>query len=123
MKTGIELLAENPKALARFCELLAERATVCGLENEILKEADSLRVQLAAARAINFSPENLLNFCCEKTHPRLTMTAAAIGRERGQRLGREAGQNSILEARNFAKARTAIIAPWLVEAVTEDDGE
>ena len=115
MKTDIELLAENPKALARFCERLAERATVCALNREILKESESLRALITTAQACDLETENLLIFRREKKHPRLLMVAAAIGRERGQRLGREAGQNSLLEAQKFAELQTAKNAQWLAE--------
>jgi len=123
MKSDIQLLAENPQALARFCELLAEHATVCALNREILKESESLRIQVAAARAIKFSTDRLLDFHRKKTHPRLLMCADAIGRERGQRTGQEAGQRSILEAQEYSKLQLKHSAPWLVEAVTEEDGE
>ena len=41
----------------------------------------------------------------------------------GQRLGRERGQNLILEAREFASLQLANNAPWLAEAEPEEDGE
>ena len=121
MKSDIQLLADNPKALSRFCELLEQHATVCALNREILKESESLRIQVAAARAIKFSTDRLLDFHRKKTHPRLLMCADAIGRERGQRTGQEAGQRSILEARKFASMQLANNAPWLGEVEAEED--
>ena len=96
-------------------------ATVCALNREIAKDSDSLRIQIAAARAINFNSEKLLNLCRNKTHPRLLICADAIGRERGQRNGQEAGERSILEARKFASLQLANNAPWLGEVETEED--
>jgi len=121
MKTGIELLAENPKALQKFCDLLAERATVCELNREIIKGSESLRTQTAAARAINFNTENLMKFSRKRTHPRLLMVADAIGRERGARIGKIAARRMIKEAHRFAELQTATLAPLLDMAEMKDE--
>ena len=123
MKTDFELLSENPKALKRFCDLLVQHATVIGIEIEIDKISDSLRTQLTAARVCGLDTENLLQLCHNKQHKRLLVFATAVGTERGKRIGRQAGQSSVLEARKFAEVHTATNAPWLAGAVTEEDGE
>jgi len=123
MKTNYELLAENPKALKHFCDLLIEHATVIGIDKEINKLSESLRTQLTAARACELDPTELLRLCRDKKHERLLVFATAVGTERGKRIGKQAGQNSIKEAHEFASLQLANLAPWLVETVTEEDGE
>ena len=121
MKTNCELLAENPKALQHFCDLLVQHATVIGIEIEIDKISKSLRTQLTAARVCGLDTQNLLQLCRNRQHERLLVFATAVGTERGQRLGREAGQNSIMEARKFASLNLVNNAPWLGEVEAEED--
>ncbi len=121
MKSNVELLIEYPKALNRFCELLLEHSTVVGIDIEIEKLSESLRTQLAAARACGLNAGQLLNHCRSKKHERLLVFATAVGTERGKRIGQEAGQRSILEAHEFASLQLANNAPWLVEVELIDD--
>ena len=121
MKTNFELLAENPKALKRFCDLLIEHATVIGIEIEIDKISESLRTQLTAAQACELDPTELLRLCRDKKHERLLVFATAVGTERGKRIGEQAAQNMIKEAREFAELQIANNAPWLGEAEAQED--
>ena len=121
MKTDFELLSENPKALKRFCDLLVQHATVIGLEIEIDKISESLRTQLTAARVCGLDTSQLLDHCRTERHERLQVFATAVGTERGKRIGRQAGQSSVLEARKFAEVHTAINAPWLGKAEAQED--
>ena len=121
MKTDFELLSENPKALKRFCDLLIEHATVVGIEIEIDKISDSLRTQFTAARVCGLPTDEFLRMCRNRQHSRLLMLADAIGIERGRRIGREAAQRSILEARKFASLQLASNAPWSGEVEAEED--
>ena len=122
VKSNTQLLIENPKLLARFCELLVQRATVTGIEIEVVKISESLRTQLSAARACDLDTTRLLKYCRAKKHDRLLVFAHAVGQERGQRLGRERGQQLLEEARMFAELQVARLVPFLgdVEPIADD---
>ncbi len=121
VKTNAELVMADPILLARFHDLLVERATVVGINIEIAKISERLRIQLEAARVCGLDASKLLNYCREKKHVRLLVFAHAVGQERGQRLGREAGQRKILEAQEFAELQTANAAPFSDKAKLTDE--
>ena len=101
MKTDIELLMESPEAMRRFQHALEQAATVIGINMEISKISASLRTQLIAAAVCGLDPSNLLEYCRGKRHERLLVLAAAVGAERGKRLGRARAKEIISEARKF----------------------
>ena len=101
MKTNYELLAENPEAMQRFCEALEREATVIGIEIEIRKLSDTLREQVCFARANNIDPSGLLEHRRNQKHDLLLACAYAIGKERGQRIGKEHAQLRDLEGQTF----------------------
>ena len=119
----LELLKAHPEAMRRFCESLEREATVIGIEIDIQKILDSLRVDLWVLKECNLPSARLLAKVRNRKRDLLEVCAAAVGIERGQRLGREAGQNSIMEAHEFASLQLANSAPWLVEAEEKEDGD
>lgn len=122
-KSNIELLIESPRAMIEFREAMAERATVCELEDEIRKLSHSLREHLSTARVCDLDISNLLNYRREQKHDRLLACAYAIGKERGTRLGKSAARRMIMEAYESSEQQLKVFAPWLDEAVTEEDSE
>lgn len=100
-KSNTELLIESPEAMRRFCEGLEREATVGGIDIEIGKISDRLRLQLGAARACGLDPDNLLEYCRAERHEWLLIFATAVGTARGKRIGKQAGERSISEARTF----------------------
>ncbi len=103
----IELLKAHPEALQRFCDALERMATQVGVNEEIEKLSDSLRTQLMAAVVCKLDPSNLLQYCRNRNHSLLLMVAAAVGIERGKRIGKAHAQQMISEAYEFASLQTA----------------
>ena len=59
----------------------------------------------------------------EKDFEVMAALAYFVGAEQGMRVGKPAAKRMIKEARRFASLQLANNAPWLVEVVTEEDGE
>jgi hypothetical protein len=80
MKTDVERLIANPVALRRFCDLLVDHATVAGIDAEIDKISDQLRIQLAAARDWWLDTGNLLELRRNKqnTYPLTALSAHRV---------------------------------------------
>ena len=102
MKNQIELLISNPEALQCFCDSLEREATQIGVNEQIEKISDSLRTQLMVAAACEIDPHNLLEYRRKQNHDWLLLIAAAVGIERGKRIGKEHAQRMISEAYEFA---------------------
>ena len=119
----LELLKAHPEAMQRFCEALEREATVIGIEIEIQKILDSVRVNLWVLKECNLPSVRFLAKVRDRKRDLLEVCAAAVGIERGKRIGKQAAQNMIMEARKFASLQLANSALWLAGAVTEEDGE
>ena len=106
-KEQLELLKAHPEAMQRFCESLEREATVIGIEYEIQKILDSLRVDLWVLKECNLPSTNFLAKVRDRKRGLLEVCAAAVGIERGKRLGKLAGERIISEAYEFASLQTA----------------
>ena len=103
----LKLLKAHPEAMRRFCVSLEREATVIGIENDIRKILDSLRVDLWVLKECNLPSARLLAKVRDRKRDLLEVCAAAVGVERGKRLGKLAGERIISEAYEFASLRTA----------------
>ena len=121
-KEQLKLLKAHPEAMQRFCEALEREATVIGIEFEIQKILDSLRVDLWVLKECNLPSTNLLAKVRDRKRFLLEVCAAAVGIERGKRLGKLAGERIISEAYEFAVCRLASSGlPKLGEAKGDGD--
>ena len=91
--------------------------------SEIRKILDSLRVDLWVLKECKLPSARLLAKVRDRKRDLLEVCAAAVGIERGKRIGKQAAQNMIMEARKFASLQLANSAPWLAEAEEEEDGD
>ena len=106
-KEQLKLLEANPEAMQRFCEALEREATVIGIEIEIQKILDSVRVNLWVLKECNLPSVRFLAKVRDRKRDLLEVCAVAVGTERGKRLGKLAGERIISEAYEFACLQTA----------------
>lgn len=111
-KEQLELLEAHPEAMQRFCESLEREATVIGIELEIQKILDSLRVDLWVLKECKLPSARLLAKVRDRKRGLLEVCALAVGTERGKRLGKLAGERIISGAYEFASTADSKIGAF-----------
>ena len=97
--------------------------TCTEVEGVVRGKVDRCRTLVQAAIACGLETNAAAAFDLDNDREATLARAYFAGAERGMRVGKIAARRMIMEAREFARLQLANNAPWLVEAVPEEDGE